>query len=95
MNLLSRFLACAALAVSAAAGANAAEVQFLEPGEAFRTAIVATPGGDAVMQIRIAPGYHLYRDRFALRDADNASVVAALPEGRTVFDAALGQQVAI
>lgn len=81
---LSLPLTAAAASPSATAG-SAAPDSFLDPAQAF-VGQAATEAGAAVVTFDIAPGYHLYRERFAI-EADGGPLPAArLPDGKQEFD---------
>ncbi|HEX5684246.1 MAG TPA: protein-disulfide reductase DsbD [Ideonella sp.] len=92
MNTLltwARRLAVGLLAAAALLpAAHAADETFLDPAEAFRPQV--TLGADDALQISfvIAPGYHLYRERFTLQADPTLAPLpaAALPAGREHFD---------
>jgi thiol:disulfide interchange protein DsbD len=86
------FLACDALALRA----RAAEPVFLDVDKAFHVEVA--PDGVKALAIRLtaAPGYHLYRDRFAV--AAQAPAVlppAELPDGKRQFDESFGKDVVL
>jgi thiol:disulfide interchange protein DsbD len=86
------FLACGALALRA----RAAEPVFLDVDKAFHVEVA--PDGVKALAIRLtaAPGYHLYRDRFAV--AAQAPAVlppAELPDGKRQFDESFGKDVVL
>lgn len=80
---------CAALSVAlllGTAGPALAEDDFLAPEQAFRLAATMVDGRTAQLRFDIAPGYYMYRERFAFR-ADGAVLgQAALPAGTRHFD---------
>jgi thiol:disulfide interchange protein DsbD len=94
LNLRLVFVRLAALWVAVAA-ATASAADFLDPAEAFRPTVQQDGAGRAVLQVAVAPHCHLYRQRFQLQDAAGSAVAAALPPGRDVLDAALGEQVSV
>jgi thiol:disulfide interchange protein DsbD len=102
MNTLltwARRLAVGLLAAAALLpAAHAADEAFLDPAEAFRPQV--TVGTDQALQITfaIAPGYHLYRDRFTLQHADPALAplpATTLPPGRAHFDTNFNQMMTL
>lgn len=78
----------------AAYGSARAQPDLLQPDEAFRVSARWVEAGVVEFQYRIAPGYHLYRDRFSFRTDSAAVSVAAieLPPALERFDPALGQK---
>ncbi len=94
MRFLASFLAGAATAITlafAATGpARAATDQppFLDVVQAFpgQARVDDAGRGPLVVQFDVAPGYHLYRERFAI-EAEGATLPAPrLPEGKAEFD---------
>ncbi|WAC71631.1 protein-disulfide reductase DsbD [Roseateles sp. SL47] len=86
-SLLAGALSALALAFSAApTPASAADPNnFLDPALAF-VGSASVDAGAAVVAFDIAPGYHLYRERFAI-EAEGATLPAArLPGGKEEFD---------
>jgi len=86
------FLACDALALRA----GAAEPDFLDVDKAFHVEVAAS--GDKALAIRLtaAPGYHLYRDRFAITaQAPSVLPPARLPDGKSQFDENFGKDVVL
>jgi thiol:disulfide interchange protein len=80
--------------ILAACGSARAQADLLQPDEAFRVSARWVEPGVVEFQYLIAPGYHLYRDRFSFR-TDPASVSVAaidLPPALERFDPALGQK---
>ena len=68
--------------------ARAADADFLDVDMAFQVQIA--PDSDKAVSIRLAaaPGYHLYRDRFAVEARPPVVLPPAeLPGGKTEFDA--------
>lgn len=62
------------------------ESEFIEPDRAFPARVEAVPQGIAIT-FDVVPGYHLYKERFAI-DAEGPPLApAVLPEGKTKFDA--------
>lgn len=84
---LSTLLAAALAALLLAGAANAsADGEFLPPGQAFRFAAAMADARTAEVRFDIAPGYYMYRERFAF-EADGARLGQALfPAGRKHFD---------
>jgi len=72
-------------------GSTAARAACLPVDEAFWPT-VHVDGRDVLVRFDIAPGYHLYRDRFEINAVTTGLVVAAdpLPAGRDYPDPALG-----
>jgi thiol:disulfide interchange protein DsbD len=76
--------------------AHAADEPFLDPAEAFRPEVAI--GADRTLQIRIAiaPGYHLYRERFTLQAEPALGLPAAtLPPGHEKFDSNFNQTMTL
>lgn len=74
-----------------------AAADFLAPSDAFRASLrqPASPDGPPTLHFQIAPGYHLYRDRFELSDGQGRAVAVDLPAGREKFDTNFGQAMAM
>ena len=72
-----------------------AQADLLQLDEAFRVSARWVEPGVVELHYLIAPGYHLYRDRFSFRtDQGSASVAAIeLPPALERFDPAMGQQM--
>jgi thiol:disulfide interchange protein DsbD len=83
------------LLLSGAHGAQAAEADFLEPEQAFKLELQATPDQRLALRFVIAPGYHLYRDRISIRVGGQLEAPALLPAGERVFDAGVNQEVQV
>ena len=71
-----------------AGGNDSTQKEFLPPEQAFRTAAVKRDGGVA-LEWRIAPGYYLYREQFAVL-ADGTPLAAAFPAGTLIQDEFFG-----
>jgi len=86
-------------AVALLPAAHAADEPFLDPAEAFRPQVaIQAVGADQALEITlaIAPGYHLYRERFALRaDPSLALPAAELPAGHEKFDTNFNQTMTL
>lgn len=70
-----------------------AEPDLLQPDEAFRVSARRVEARVVEIDYVIAPGYHLYRDRFSFK-TDNPAVSVAgieLPPPLEKFDKAMGQ----
>jgi thioredoxin:protein disulfide reductase len=95
MNALLFVARTLALALSLTLPAAAKE-EFLAPSDAFQASLrQAGPDGLPSLHFKIAPRYHLYRDRFALSDGQGRALSPALPAGRDKFDPGLGQTMAM
>lgn len=80
----------AAFCVSVQAGPD-----LLQPDEAFRVSARRVEPRVVELEYIIAPGYHLYRDRFSFK-TDNPAVTVAgveLPPPQEKFDKAMGQSM--
>ena len=88
MKFLIQWLA--ALLLAAALGSPALADDFLAPEQAF--ALRAELGADRQLSVRwmIAPGYHLYRERIALR-SNGTALPVELPAGTRKFDENFGR----
>jgi len=90
---LSRTLWLLGLLFLAAFAARAADDEFLDPQKAFQFAARALDGRNVEVAFTIAPGYYLYRERFAVV-ADGASLgEPAYPQGKVKFDETFGKSV--
>lgn len=72
-----------------------AEPDLLQPDEAFRVSARRVDARVVELEYIIAPGYHLYRDRFIFK-TDNPAVTVAgveLPPPLEKFDKAMGQNM--
>lgn len=72
-----------------------AEQDLLQPDEAFRVSARRVEPRVVELEYIIAPGYHLYRDRFSFK-TDTAAVTVAgvdLPPPLEKFDKAMGQNM--
>jgi thiol:disulfide interchange protein DsbD len=90
MKYLIQWLA--ALLLAGALGCPAMADDFLAPEQAF--ALRAELGADRQLSLRwdIAPGYHLYRERIAVR-RDGAAVPVQLPPGTRKYDENFGKEM--
>lgn len=71
------------------------EPDLLQPDEAFRVSARLVDAQVVELEYIIAPGYHLYRDRFSFK-TDNPAVTVAgveLPPPLEKFDKAMGQNM--
>lgn len=95
MNARRRFwLGAAAFPFALLCSRVQAQADLLQLDEAFRISARWVEPGVVELHYLIAPGYHLYRDRFSFR-TDPASVSVAaidLPPALERFDPALGQK---
>ncbi len=95
MNVCRRtWLRSATAWILAACGSAQAQADLLQPDEAFRVSARWVEPGVVEFQYLIAPGYHLYRDRFSFRTDPVTVAVSAidLPPALERFDPALGQK---
>src|SRR5512143_2728187 len=77
----------ALLAVAwAAAGARAADEQFLDPEQAFQFSARAADDRTVEVLFKITPGYYLYRERFSVASPDASLGAVAMPAGKVKFD---------
>ena len=95
MRLLTSLLAGAATAFALAFGATGAvaagEPAFLDPAQAFpgQARVDLRSGGKTgplIVEFDVAPGYHLYRERFAIESSGPALPATTLPGGKEEFD---------
>ena len=98
-NPLERWLA-PAVVLAAIAGANtsrAADAAFLDVAHAFRVDVAPDGANVLDMTLVAAPGYHLYRDRFAIESAGLSPALPAadLPSGKTEYDENFGKNVVL
>jgi thiol:disulfide interchange protein DsbD len=90
---ISRALCLLGLLFVAALSARAADDDFLEPQKAFQFAARALDERNVELAFNIAPGYYLYRERFAIA-ADGATVGEPVyPPGKVKFDETFGKNV--
>jgi thiol:disulfide interchange protein DsbD len=68
------------------AGPAAAEDDFLPPEQAFRFAAYMIDGQNVEVRFDIAPGYYMYRDRFAFRAGEVRLGQAVFPAGTRHYD---------
>ncbi len=96
MSLRRRsWLGAAAVPLALLYGRVQAQADLLQLEEAFRVSARCVEPGVVEVHYLIAPGYHLYRDRFSFK-ADPASVaIAAIdwPPALERFDPAMGQKM--
>ena len=95
MNACRRiWLVAAVIPFGLLCGRVQAQADLLQPDEAFRVSARWVEPGVLELQYLIAPGYHLYRDRFSFKtDPVSASISAInLPSALERFDPALGQK---
>lgn len=83
---LMLFLTLALPGLAPAAG-NAADAEFLDPEQAFVGSAQLIAPRTLAIEFKVAPGYHLYRERFALLSPAGGLPVASLPSGQQVYDA--------
>lgn len=83
----------ALLLIGPAPWARAAE-DFLEPAQAFRLQVRAAAADTVALRFAIAPGYYLYRERFAL-DAGPVAVHPAYPAGQVKYDETFQKDVEV
>ncbi|MCA1245940.1 protein-disulfide reductase DsbD [Massilia sp. MS-15] len=76
----------AALLLAASGIATAADDDFLPPEQAFRFAATMVDGRTAEVRFDIAPGYYMYRERFAFEAAQARLGQPAFPAGEKHFD---------
>jgi thiol:disulfide interchange protein DsbD len=90
MKYLIQWLA--ALLLAGALGSPALADDFLAPEQAF--ALRAELGADRQLSVRwdIAPGYHLYRERIAVR-RDGTAIPVQLPPGTRKYDENFGKEM--
>jgi thiol:disulfide interchange protein DsbD len=83
--------------LGAAAAGTATSEEFLAPERAFALEAVRPDAGGVELRWVIAPGHHLYADRFAIgsEPPDARGIEVRLPKGERKFDAALGKEVEI
>ncbi len=82
------------LAVGMAPGAAWAQ-EFLPAEQAFPLSYKAIDANTVELTYSVAPGYYLYRERFAVSAADASTRIGALsiPAGKKKFDENLGKEV--
>ena len=70
------------------AGPTLARQDFLDPAQAFRLSVRLQDSRTVVLHYDIAPGYYLYRERFAMEGAPGTVKLgeALYPPGRVKFD---------
>jgi len=95
-STLLRGLAALALALSLP-GLAQAEDNFLAPEQAFNAQVRVADAHTLQLQVDIAPGYHLYRERLHLAAVPQTVALGTptLPAGRVVHDDNLGRDVEI
>jgi thiol:disulfide interchange protein DsbD len=90
MKLLIQWLAATLLACSL--GSPALAQEFLEPEQAFALRAELRADGQLALHWSIAPQYHLYRERIALR-SDGAVLPVLLPAGTRKYDENFGKEM--
>ncbi len=96
MSLRRRsWLGAAAVPLALLCGGVQAQADLLQPDEAFRVSALLIGPGVVELQYRIAPGYHLYRDRFSFKVDPVSVAIAAIdwPPALERFDPAMGQKM--
>lgn len=96
MSLRRRsWLGAAAVPLALLYGRVQAQADLLQPDEAFRVSALLVGPGVLELQYRIAPGYHLYRDRFSFKVDPVSVAIAAIdwPPALERFDPAMGQKM--
>lgn len=88
-------MAMAAMSLGAVAVPVRAEVEALDPEDAFRVSATRTGSKTIEVVFMVAPGYQLYRDRLSFQmDHPDVSVMGIdLPEPLEKFDPVLGERV--
>ena len=97
-SFLRRTLALLAAATLGLSLLPAQAEDFLDPAQAFPLQVQVTDGGRALkLHWAVTPGYHLYRERLAVRAADAAVTLGplALPPGHRQYDPNLQKEVEI
>lgn len=85
--LLALLLApLAAVLLAASGNAAAADDDFLPPEQAFRFAAYMVDGQTAEVRFDIAPGYYMYRERFAFEAGQTRLGQPVFPAGEKHFD---------
>ena len=85
--LLALLLApLAAMLLAASGNAVAADDDFLPPEQAFRFTAYMIDGRTAEVRFDIAPGYYMYRERFAFEAGQTRLGQPAFPPGEKHFD---------
>ena len=82
----------AALLLAAATGGTVLADDFLAPEQAFVLQAELRAGQQLALRWDIAPGYHLYRDRIALR-GDGTALQVQLPRGLRKYDENFGKEM--
>jgi thiol:disulfide interchange protein DsbD len=97
LSTWARRLAAGLLAAAALLpAARAADEAFLDPAEAFKPQVTIGPDQALHVAVVIAPGYHLYRERFSLHGEPALALPAAtLPPGRETFDTNFNQTMTL
>ncbi|HEY1043313.1 MAG TPA: protein-disulfide reductase DsbD [Telluria sp.] len=83
---LGRRLGMVLVALLLVAGQANAEDEFLPPEQAFRLAATMSDTGSAEVTFTIAPGYYMYRDRFAFKARDAQLGEPGYPQGKVYYD---------
>ena len=89
--LITRILTLVSLLITLN-GVFAEERQFLPPEQAFRLSLGTVSTDTVALNFEVAPGYHLYRDKFKFESKTPGIEVAvkALPEAVLDYDQVLG-----
>jgi thiol:disulfide interchange protein DsbD len=90
MKLLIQWLT--GLLMACTLGSPALADDFLAPEQAFVLQTALREDGQLALQWTIAPGYHLYRDRIALR-SDGTALAVTLPRGLRKYDENFGKEM--
>ena len=96
MSLRRRsWLGAAAVPLALLCGGVQAQADLLQPDEAFRISARWVEPGVVELHYLIAPGYHLYRDRFSFKVDPVSVAIAAIdwPPALERFDPAMGQKM--
>ena len=90
-------LACLVLLLLPMRDAQAAEDDFLAPEQAFQLQVMTASSDRIELQFKVAPGYHLYRERISATTSPAlpAGVTLQSPAGKMAFDAAAGKDLEV
>ena len=96
INWARRWGAGLLAAVALLPAAQAADEAFLDPAEAFKPQVSIGTDQALHIDVAIAPGYHLYRERFHVQAEPALALPAAtLPPGRETFDTNFNQTMTL